>query len=156
MTNLLRFGAAALALAWAAGASAQEASSCTGPQSPIKLYVDVQGVRSSTGLVAVTLYADDSTKFLAHHGSLYVGRVPAQMGTTSVCIHVPRTGVYAVAVYHDANANRRYDRTSLGLPDEGYGFSNNPPVFLGMPAWKGVRLTVPKTDTRTRIKLRYP
>ena len=156
MTNLLRYGPAALALMAAAAASAQDVSSCTGPQSPFKLYVDVEGVKSSTGLVAVTLYADDSKKFLAHHGSLYVGRVPAQGGTTSVCIHVPRTGVYALAVYHDANANRRYDRTSLGLPAEGYGFSNNPPVFLGIPAWKGVRLAVPKTDTRTSIKLRYP
>ena len=155
MKATFRYLPAALALIFASSVSAAD-SACTGHASDYKLYVDVQGVRSSNGLVAVTLYADDSTKFLAHHGSLYVGRVPAQMGTTSVCIHVPRTGVYAVAVYHDANANRRYDRTSLGLPDEGYGFSNNPPVFLGMPAWKGVRLTVPKTDTRTRIKLRYP
>jgi len=155
MKHLLRCVPPALALLWAAGASAED-SSCTGPKSAVKLFVDVEGVRSSDGLIAVTLYGDDPHKFLAHHGSLYVGRVAAQTGTTSVCIHVPHTGVYAVAVYHDANANRRYDRNSVGLPAEGYGFSNNPAVFLGIPAWKSVRLPVPRTNMHTSIKLRYP
>jgi uncharacterized protein (DUF2141 family) len=154
MRVLLLSLAAAVVSLWAVNASAEE--SCTGKQSAFKLYVNVEGVRSSDGLVAVTLYADDSRKFLAHHGSLYVGRVPAKTGTTPVCIHVPRPGVYALAVYHDANANRRFDRTSLGLPAEGFGFSNNPAVFLGMPAWKSVRLAVPKSDTQTAIRLRYP
>ena len=154
MKATLRCVPPALALLGAVAAPAQEP--CTGPQSPVKLYVDVEGVRSSEGLIAVTLYADDQKKFLAHHGSLYVGRVPAQSGTTSVCIHVPRTGVYALAVYHDVNANRRYDRSDVGLPEEPYGFSNNPKVFLGMPAWNSVRLKVPQSGTHTAITLRHP
>jgi len=147
--------APALALLAPGVASAQE-TSCTGRESPFKLFVDVQGVPSSEGLIAVTLYADVQSKFLAHHGSLYVGRVPAHKGTTSVCIHVPTTGVYALAVYHDANANRKFDRTSIGLPAEPFGFSNNPRVFLGMPAWSSVRLSVPKSDLRTSVKLHIP
>jgi uncharacterized protein (DUF2141 family) len=143
----------ALSLAGAASASEVE---CTGPQSPVRLYVDVQGVRSSEGLIAVTLYADLRSKFLAHHGSLYVGRVPATKGTTSVCIHVPAPGIYALAVYHDTNSNRRYDRTAIGLPAEPFGFSNNPRVFLGMPAWSAVRLSVPKTDLHTAVTLHDP
>ncbi len=145
----------ALALMLAHGAAAQ-AEACTGHESATKLYVDVVGVRSSEGLIAVTLYADDQRKFLAHHGSLYVGRVPARSGTTPVCIYVPKPGVYALAVYHDANANRHFDRSTIGLPEEGFGFSNNPKVFLGMPAWNPVRLNVPKNDMHTTVKLRYP
>lgn len=155
MKHLLRCLAPGFALLSAGGASAQE-SPCTGPPSTVKLYVDVQGVRSSEGLMAVSLYPDDPNKFLAHHGSLYVGRVPAQKGTTSVCIHVPHTGVYAVAVYHDADGDRHYDRTSIGLPAEAFGFSNNPRVFLGIPAWKSVRLAITQTDLHTSIRLHYP
>jgi uncharacterized protein (DUF2141 family) len=136
--------------------AAAQGPACTGRESPYRLYVEVQDVRSSEGLMAVTLYADDRRKFLAHHGSLYVGRVPATKGTTTVCIHVPSPGVYALAVYHDVNANRRYDRTAVGLPAEPFGFSNNPRVFLGMPAWSAVRLAVPKTDMRTTVKLHNP
>src|SRR6187399_2234811 len=108
-------GAALLA---GADASAQQQQGCTGHEGPLKLYVDVEGVRSDDGLVAVTLYADDSSRFLAHHGSLYVGRVPAKATSTRVCIFVPAAGTYALAVYHDANADRKYGRTAIGLPAE--------------------------------------
>lgn len=144
-----------LALLGGSTAWAQQ-SACTGPESPVRLHVDVENVQSSEGLIAVTLYADDRSKFLMKRGSLYVGRVPARSGTTSVCIHVPSTGTYALAVYHDADADRGFDRTGIGLPAEGFGFSNNPRVFLGMPNWGSVRLGVPKTDLRTTVRLRYP
>lgn len=135
-------------------AAAQDA--CTGRPSPFRLFVIVENVRPVQGLIAVTLYADDSSRFLAKRGSLYVGRVPAQAPVTRVCIHVPNPGTYALAVYHDADGNRKLKRNGLGMPAEGYGFSNNAPALLGLPSFRAVRLAVPRTDTQTRVKLRYP
>ena len=129
---------------------------CTGPVSATRLYVDVSNVRVARGLIAVTLYADDRRKFLAHHGSLYVGRVPAVAGTTRVCIHLPSTGTYGLAVYHDADANRKFNRSGLGLPAEGYGFSNNASTFLGIPSFGAVRLAVPRSGFETGVRLKYP
>jgi uncharacterized protein (DUF2141 family) len=131
-------------------------AACTGPESPIKLFVNVTGVRSAAGLIAVTLYADNPHKFLAKRGSLYVGRVPAVSPTTRVCIHVPTTGTYAIAVYHDADSSRKFNRTGLGLPAEAYGFSNNPPTLFGLPSFSKVRIGVLRTDTQTTVKLKYP
>lgn len=139
----------------AAAASPAAAADCTGTPSQTRLYVDVDNVRSSRGLIAVTLYTDDRRKFLAKRGSLYVGRVPARQGRTRVCIHVPRPGTYAVAAYHDADADRGFDRTGLGLPDEGFGFSNNPPTFFGLPNFDRVRIRVPRSDLSTTIRLHY-
>lgn len=144
---------AAAALGAAGQAAAQ--GDCTGPPSATRLFVNVEGVRSSQGLIAVTLYPDDSHRFLARRGSLYVGRVPARAGTTRVCIHLPAPGTWAIAVYHDADGNRRFNRTGLGLPAEGYGFSNNAPALLGLPSFRRVRLAVPRTDMATSISLHY-
>ena len=138
------------------GAVAQPAPSCTGYEGPVRLYVDVEGVRKAEGLIAVTLYADDSKRFLAKRGSLYVGRVSARAPKTTVCIMLPSTGIYALGVYHDADADRSYDRNAVGLPKEGYGFSNNPAVILGLPSFRSVRLSVPRNGMRTSIRLRYP
>ena len=80
----------------------RSAQDCTGRPSATRLIVTVSNVRAAQGLIAVTLYADDSSRFLARRGSLYVGRVPARAGVTRVCIHVPRPGLYGLAVYHDA------------------------------------------------------
>lgn len=147
-------GLALIAVAAPDRANAQEA--CTGPASPYRLYVNVENVRSGQGLIAVTLYADNPRKFLAKRGSLYVGRVPAKAPVTRACIYVPQPGIYGLAIYHDADGNRSFKRTGLGLPAEGYGFSNNAPALFGLPSFSRVRMSVPKTDTETRIKLRYP
>lgn len=136
-------------------ALAQE-DGCTGPPSATRLYVNVSNVRSGQGLVAVTLYADDRKRFLAKRGSLYVGRVPASVGTTRVCIYLPAPGTYALAVYHDEDANRKFKRSGIGLPAEGYGFSNNAATLFGLPAFRSVRFSVPRSGFDTAIKLKYP
>jgi uncharacterized protein (DUF2141 family) len=135
--------------------AAVAAQDCTGTPSSTRLFVNVDNVRESRGLIAVTLYTDDRRKFLAKRGSLYVGRVPARQGRTRVCIHVPKPGTYALAVYHDADSDRSFDRTGLGLPDEGFGFSNNPPTFFGLPNFNRVRIQVPRTNLSTTIRLHY-
>jgi uncharacterized protein (DUF2141 family) len=148
----------AFAVAAPAGAQGQAAppAGCTGPASGTWLNVSAEGLRSSNGQLAITLYTDDSRKFLAKGGSLYVGRVAARAGTTRACIFVPRTGVWAVALYHDENANQSFDRSAIGLPAEGYGFSNNPATLAGLPAFSSVRLNVPRTGLTSRIQMKYP
>ena len=149
---------AALAASLPAGPALAQAApaECTGPASATWISVSVEGVRNSNGLVAITLYADKARKFLAKRGSLYVGRVPAHEGTTIGCIHVPKPGIYALAIYHDEDADLTYDRTAIGLPAEGYGFSNNPSTLAGLPAFKSVRLNIPRSGLVTRVRMKYP
>ena len=157
-----RFYAAVIALAASlgagpgAGAQSAPPAGCTGPASSTWLYVTADGLRNSNGLLAVTLYADNSRKFLAKHGSLYVGRVQAVAGTARACIFLPRPGVYALALYHDENANTKFDRTGIGFPAEGYGFSNNPATLAGLPSFRSVRLNVARTGLATRVQMKYP
>lgn len=129
---------------------------CQGIPSDTWLNVLVEGVRNGNGLIAVTLYPDDSSKFLAKKGSIKVSRFDAIAGTTRACIFVPKPGVYAVAVYHDEDGSRKVNRSGLGLPTEGFGFSNNPSTLAGIPAFRSVRLNVPKAALTTRIRVRYP
>ena len=147
---------AALSAAPALAEAPSAPAGCTGPASGTWLNVTVSGVRNSNGVIAVTLYADDSSKFLVKRGSLYVGRTDASTGVTRACIFVPKPGVYALALYHDENANRSFDRTGIGFPAEGFGFSNNPATLAGLPTFKSVRLNVPKSGLTTRIHMKYP
>lgn len=134
--------------------SAPDAAECVGHPGPVHIWVNVEGVTSSQGLVAVTLYADDPKRFLAKRGSLYVGRAPAHAPATRVCLNLPHTGVFALGVYHDRNANRRFDRTGLGLPAEPFGFSNNPSTLFGLPSFSSVRLNVTRSGMSTTVKLK--
>lgn len=146
---------AGLLLSSPAAAKGGAPAGCTGTASATWLNVKVSGVRNASGQIAITLYSDDAGKFLAKGGALAVGRVKARTGTTTGCIFLPSTGTYAVAIYHDENANEKLDRKGI-LPAEGYGFTNNPSTMAGLPSFRSVRLNVPKSGLTTAIKLTYP
>lgn len=143
-------------LAPAAQAQGMPPPGCTGPASETWLQVVVDDVRSGNGLIALTLYADDRKRFLVKGGSLYVTRVNAQAGVARACIFLPGPGTYALAIYHDEDANQRFNRSALGLPKEGFGFSNNPGTLAGLPNFNSVRLSVARTGLETRIRMKYP
>ncbi len=147
--------AAALAASAPASAEVSPPAGCTGKTTTgVWLNVVADGVKSSEGLIAITVYEDNRSKFLAKGGSIWVGRVKAEKGSTRGCVFLPRTGVYAIALYHDENSDRNFNRSLL--PEEGYGFSNNPSTLAGLPAWRSVRLNVPKANLTTHITMKYP
>ena len=149
-------GAVTLAAATPQALAQGAPAGCTVVPSSTWINVIVEGVRSGSGLVTVTLYADESRRFLAKGGSLQVGRVKAVAGSTRVCITVPQPGTYALAIYHDENGNQKIDRTGIGLPAEGYGFSNNPSTLAGLPAFSSVRLAIPRAGLASRVRMKYP
>ncbi len=170
MTKPRRWNATVIAVAAAVsvltGASTGNAASasartggpnCAGPVSDTWVNVTIDGVRNGNGLMAVTLYADEPRKFLVKKGSMYVGRVDATAPETKMCLFVPKPGVYVLAVYHDEDSSTTIKRSGmLGLPEEGFGFSNNPPTIASIPSFRSVRLNIAKSGLSTRIHLKYP
>ncbi|MDB5454126.1 MAG: hypothetical protein JWO33_2704 [Caulobacteraceae bacterium] len=145
---------AALALAAALGAAPlAHAQDCAGDGAG-RLTVMVDGLRSASGEVAVTVYPDDPRRFLARRGKLYRLRVPTRTPTTGACFMLP-AGVYALAVYHDADGDRDFDRSKTGLPTEGFGFSNDAPTRVGLPSFDTVRFRYRPGDKPIRIRMRY-
>lgn len=144
----------ALAGALVLSAPAFAADGCEGAPAPdkVKLTVAVGGVRSATGEVAITVYPDDKRRFLASGGKLARDRVRAA-STVRACFWLPPGG-YAVAVYHDANGDRDFNRTLVGLPAEGFGFSNDPETRVGLPPLSAVRFRI-SGDTVKPIQMRY-
>ncbi len=79
------------------------------------------------GMVKLELYSDAKPKdFLEKDGRLRRIRVPAQDEPISLCINVDKPGRYAIAGYHDLDADRRLDKKWNFKPKEPYGLSNNP------------------------------
>lgn len=138
-------------------APALAAPPCLGPQSDVWITITVEGIRNAEGQITTTIYADKSERFLIKNGSLYVVRTPTVAGATRFCVFLPQTGVYAIAVYHDEDNSGTLNRGGvLGIPTEGFGFSNNPPTLASLPTFRSVRIAVPKTNLATKIRLTYP
>ena len=155
--RLAALAAASLALAAALPAQAEpRPAGCTGPASDHWVNIAVEGLRNSRGVVKLTLYPDDATKFLKPRGSLYVTKVTARQGLAQACIYIPQPGAYGLALYHDENDNGEIDRNGLGIPKEGFGFSNNPRIFLSAPKFAKVRFVVTGGGSSTRIRMKDP
>ncbi|MEM8822501.1 MAG: DUF2141 domain-containing protein [Pseudomonadota bacterium] len=147
---LLRCFAAALVMGLAAPVWAECAAG-----DETRLEVSVQNVRSSSGNVTITVYENDRQKFLASGAKLVRDRAPAQAGVTRSCLPVPGPGTYAVAVYHDEDGDRDFDRNALGLPQEGYGFSNDAPTLMSLPSFEDVVFEAGSGTTPLTITMRY-
>ncbi len=63
-------------------------------------------------------------------------------------------GKYAVSYIHDENSNDELDAGMMGIPKEGYGFSNDARGFMGPPSFKDQIFEL-ATDTSMTLKTKY-
>jgi uncharacterized protein (DUF2141 family) len=96
------------------------------------LIITVKGVRSSDGAVFVAVY-DSESSFMKPPLAKAARKLDAKKGELKIVIPGLPAGKYAVASYHDENNNGKLDTNALGMPEEGYGFSNDARGTLGPP-----------------------
>ncbi len=119
------------------------------------IIVRVVNLHSAKGLVTAVLYGDNPATFLKKGARLAKERVPAAVGVTEVCLAAPGSGRYAVVAYHDENGNRKFDKSWIGLPIEGYGVSRDPTIFLGPPSFEASAFAVGAGATTIIVKISY-
>ena len=68
-----------------------------------------------------------------------------------------KPGKYAVSVIHDANKSKDLDKNKLGIPKEGFGFSNNVMGSMGPPPFERAQfdLTPGQKDLDIDVKMKY-
>ena len=67
-------------------------------------------------------------------------------------INLPE-GIYAIALFVDANKNLKIDKNFLGIPKEQFGFSNNAMGKLSAPSFEQAKFKV-EGNTLQNIKLK--
>lgn len=120
--------------------------------STANLTVKVEGVDGSMGHVLVAVCTED--QFLGA-GCTSTGKVPAAPGAVTILLTNVAPGVYAVQAFHDENDNMDIDRSLLGFPKEGMGFSNDAPMRYGPPQFADAAITIGAEDAATSLRMRY-
>ena len=70
-----------------------------------------------------------------------------------VCDIAP--GTYGATLMHDENDNGEFDTNFVGMPKEGYGFSNDAEAGMSMPDFKEATFTVDTKDKAININATY-
>ena len=116
------------------------------------LSVEVLGVRSNKGFVHFGLYKDPAT-FPSKDGRSD-GVKKVIFGNRSFFVFKGlNPGHYALAVFHDENANGEFDQNFIGFPLEDFGFSNDAGAFLGPPDFFDAAVFLPPEGLKTTIRL---
>ncbi len=64
-------------------------------------------------------------------------------------------GTYAIAAAHDENMNGKLDTNALGIPTEGYGFSNDAKGWLSAPSFSAASFLYDGQNLDMTITLHY-
>lgn len=118
--------------------------------------VTITNLRNNNGHVLVSLfkdgagYPDDASKAV-RKAKLTIKDKQAWVLFTGLS-----GGSYAVAILHDENDDQKMNKTGLGLPKEGYGFSNNAMGAFGPPSYNRASFKFSGSGvTEQTIRTRY-
>lgn len=117
------------------------------------LTVNLTGIRSDAGSIQIGVA--NSADAYDGKAKLVTGKsvVPDKSGKTTATFSDVAPGRYAVMVTHDENGNGKLDTNLIGMPIEGYGFSNNPNV-MRKPTWDEAAFEVDADGQSITIELR--
>jgi len=85
------------------------------------------------GNIAATLFSNEAD-FLKKR--FVAKKVKADKGEVHLVFENIPAGKYALSAYHDANVNGELDKNLIGIPKEGFGFSNDAIGMFGPPDFK--------------------
>ncbi len=118
-----------------------------------KLTVNVEQLRSAKGMVRFCLttqkqYFPDCDK--DPNARFTSAKANAAKATFK---NLPQ-GSYALAVFHDENANEKLD-TFAGIPKEGIGFSRNPKFTFGPPKFAKALFNAEAGENKLNVRMKY-
>lgn len=126
-------------------------------QSPCPgIHVKILNIRSSTGTVACALFESPDgfpTDYLRTATNVMVIKIRKDQARCDF-EDIPQ-GTYAMAVIHDENMNGKLDTNWLGIPTEGYGFSNDAKGVIGAPAFSAASFPYNGQNLDLTMSLRY-
>lgn len=118
-----------------------------------QLKITVPNVNKIEGKIQVSLY-NTKDRFI-RKGQEYNSqtRKVSSNSETFIFKDLP-VGTYAVALYHDENSDGKCNTNLIGIPKEGYGFSQNFKPSLSAPKFDDAKFKLEK-ETEISIKLIY-
>jgi uncharacterized protein (DUF2141 family) len=138
----------------------------TNAQTPVKptsaatgngLDVQFSNLKNPTGKVCISLFS--GPKGFPKGGSdsdLAMSRCePVTNGSVSFLIPDLKSGDYAISTYHDANGDGKMNKNAFGMPEEGFGFSQNPSIGFSAPSFDDTKFKVSGPKTSVNIQMKY-
>lgn len=116
------------------------------------LVISIEGFLNSEGYAMVAVF-DSEEAYEKGVPKTAMAKVDVIDQKARIVFDDLKYGTYAVAIFHDQNANGKMDKNFLGIPKESYGHSNNVRGTLGPPAFDKVMFELHNPKKEISIKI---
>ncbi|MEB3831057.1 DUF2141 domain-containing protein [Phormidium sp. CCY1219] len=120
-----------------------------------QLTVEVDGLTNQQGNICLTVFSRSDGFPKDAMKALKASCFPISQTPLTLTLDGLNFGNYAVALFHDENADGELNTNQIGIPQEGFGFSNNPPILTGPPQFRDATFFLAGQNTTIRIDLNY-
>lgn len=120
------------------------------------IHVKILDIRNSAGAVACALFESPEgfpAEFLRHATNIMMTKVRDTQASCNF-LDIP-PGTYALAVIHDENMDGKLNTNWLGIPREGYGFSDDAKASMSAPSFESASFPYDGQNLDLTIRLKY-
>ena len=118
--------------------------------------VNITNLKSNKGFVLVSLFKEGVGYPDKPEKAFRKAKLSITANNAAVIFSSLPAGSYAIAILHDENDDQKMNKNILGIPREGYGFSNNATAAFGPPRYSKASFRhTAGTATTLTIKTKY-
>ena len=118
--------------------------------------VNITNLKSNKGFVLVSLFKEGVGYPDKPEKAFRKAKLSITANNAAVIFNSLPAGSYAIAILHDENDDQKMNKNVLGIPREGYGFSNNATAAFGQPRYSKASFRhTAGTATTLTIKTKY-
>ena len=118
------------------------------------LKINISNVKNDKGTISAALW--NTAKGFPDKGEPKLMRLDkVKPGQNLLVFKDVDPATYAISLFHDENGNAELDTNFLGIPSEGYAFSNNATGSFGPASFEDAAFQVDEADLEMEIDLIY-
>ncbi|MFZ0282124.1 MAG: DUF2141 domain-containing protein [Bacteroidales bacterium] len=117
------------------------------PSPQITLNIEITNLRNDKGFIMLQLFNESEVVIRQEMGTIKEKK-------SNIVFKELNAGRYGIRFFHDENMNGTLETNKMGIPTEGYGFSNNAYGMFGPRPFKDWLFEL-KGDERIVLKTKY-
>ncbi|MFD2907597.1 DUF2141 domain-containing protein [Flavobacterium ardleyense] len=111
-----------------------------------QLTLKISNIEKMQGEIIIGVFNQDKN-FLKDGFAIKNYKIKVEKNTAVINITDLPKGEYAITMYHDENSDNECNRNFVGIPKEGYAFSNNFKPRFGPPKFKDCKFELSGNKT---------
>ena len=118
------------------------------PSLTTQIILEVYGIENLDGDLFIAIN-NSSEQFISNTECYRDTIIDITSNSMIVSIEDVISGTYAVSIFHDENGDGELNLGFLNIPDEGFGFSNNPAIGFSQPNFNDCEFVVEEGQSVT-------